>query len=102
MDEVIFEEFKGTGNMELGLDRHLVDKRIFPPSTSRSSGTRKEELLLHPDELARSGSCARPSTACRRRSHGAADQPAEEDQEQRRVPSCRADEHTMQRPRLGA
>jgi len=53
MDEVIFEEFKGTGNMELGLDRNLVDKRIFPAINVEKSGTRKEELLLHPDELAR-------------------------------------------------
>lgn len=51
MDEVIFEEFKGTGNMELCLDRHLVDKRIFPTINIEKSGTRKEELLLHPDEL---------------------------------------------------
>ncbi len=51
MDEVIFEEFKGTGNMELGLDRRLVDKRIFPAINIEKSGTRKEELLLHPDEL---------------------------------------------------
>jgi transcription termination factor Rho len=51
MDEVIFEEFKGTGNMELGLDRTLVDKRIFPAINIEKSGTRKEELLFHPDEL---------------------------------------------------
>jgi transcription termination factor Rho len=51
MDEVIFEEFKGTGNMELCLDRSLVDKRIFPAIHVEKSGTRKEELLLHPDEL---------------------------------------------------
>ncbi len=53
MDEVIFEEFKGTGNMELGLDRNLVDKRIFPAINVEKSGTRKEENLLHPDELGR-------------------------------------------------
>jgi transcription termination factor Rho len=53
MDEVIFEEFKGTGNMELNLDRGLVDKRIFPAINLEKSGTRKEELLLHPDELAK-------------------------------------------------
>ena len=53
MDEVIFEEFKGTGNMELCLDRSLVDKRIFPAINIEKSGTRKEELLLHPDELQR-------------------------------------------------
>ena len=51
MDEVIFEEFKGTGNMELNLDRHLVDKRVYPAINIEKSGTRKEELLLHPDEL---------------------------------------------------
>ncbi|MDR1255105.1 MAG: transcription termination factor Rho [Puniceicoccales bacterium] len=51
MDEVIFEEFKGTGNMELHLDRSLTDKRIFPAINIEKSGTRKEELLYHPDEL---------------------------------------------------
>ncbi|MFZ1363173.1 MAG: transcription termination factor Rho [Candidatus Nanopelagicales bacterium] len=51
MDEVIFEEFKGTGNMELKLDRKLADKRIFPAVDVDSSGTRKEELLLAADEL---------------------------------------------------
>ncbi len=50
MDEVIFEEFKGTGNMELHLDRRLADKRIFPAIDIDKSGTRKEELLLPPDE----------------------------------------------------
>ena len=53
MDEVIFEEFKGTGNMELHLDRRLVDKRVYPAINIEQSGTRKEELLLHPDELQR-------------------------------------------------
>ena len=53
MDEVIFEEFKGTGNMEICLDRFLVDKRIFPAINIEKSGTRKEELLMHPDELSR-------------------------------------------------
>ena len=53
MDDVIFEEFKGTGNMELCLDRSLVDKRIFPSINVEKSGTRKEELLLHPDEMSR-------------------------------------------------
>jgi transcription termination factor Rho len=51
MDDVIFEEFKGTGNMELHLDRRLVDKRVYPAINIEKSGTRKEELLLHPDEL---------------------------------------------------
>jgi transcription termination factor Rho len=50
MDEVIFEEFKGTGNMELRLDRDLADRRIFPAIDPISSGTRKEELLLDAQE----------------------------------------------------
>ncbi len=53
MDEVIFEEFKGTGNMEVHLDRGLVDRRIFPSINIEKSGTRKEELLYHPDEYGR-------------------------------------------------
>ena len=53
MDEVIFEEFKGTGNMELQLDRRLADKRVFPAIDIKKSGTRKEELLLEDDILAR-------------------------------------------------
>ena len=53
MDEVIFEEFKGTGNMELILDRHIADKRIFPAIDLNRSGTRKEELLLSETELNR-------------------------------------------------
>ncbi|MFW5798177.1 MAG: transcription termination factor Rho [Planctomycetota bacterium] len=53
MDEVIFEEFKGTGNMELHLDRRLADKRVWPAIDINRSGTRKEELLLHPEELKR-------------------------------------------------
>ncbi|MEI7807347.1 MAG: transcription termination factor Rho [Verrucomicrobiota bacterium] len=53
MDEVIFEEFKGTGNMEVHLDRALVDRRIFPSINVERSGTRKEELLYHPDEASR-------------------------------------------------
>ena len=52
MDEVIFEEFKGTGNMELRLDRSLADKRIFPAINVEASGTRKEELLMPTEELA--------------------------------------------------
>ena len=53
MDDVIFEEFKGTGNMEIGLDRKLVDKRVFPAIDINRSGTRKEELLVPRDELNR-------------------------------------------------
>ncbi len=53
MDEVIFEEFKGTGNMEINLDRALSDKRVYPAINIAKSGTRKEELLYHPEELPR-------------------------------------------------
>ena len=53
MDEVIFEEFKGTGNMELVLDRQLADRRVWPAIEINRSGTRKEDLLLTPDELKR-------------------------------------------------
>ncbi len=53
MDDVIFEEFKGTGNMEIHLDRKLADRRVFPAIDINPSGTRKEELLLSPEELGR-------------------------------------------------
>jgi transcription termination factor Rho len=53
MDDVIFEEFKGTGNMEVHLDRRLMDKRVFPTINLEQSGTRKEELLLEKDDLQR-------------------------------------------------
>lgn len=51
MDEVIYEEFKGTGNMEIHLDRRIAEKRIFPSINLNRSGTRREELLINPDEL---------------------------------------------------
>jgi transcription termination factor Rho len=53
MDEVIFEEFKGTGNMELHLDRSLVEKRLYPAIHILQSGTRREDLLYHPEEWER-------------------------------------------------
>jgi transcription termination factor Rho len=53
MDELIFEEFKGTGNMEIVLDRRLSDRRIYPAIDINRSGTRKEELLFTPDEIKR-------------------------------------------------
>ena len=59
MDEVIFEEFKGTGNMEMVLDRRLADRRIFPAMDINRSSTRKEELLLDATKCStRSGFCA--------------------------------------------
>ena len=51
MDEVIYEEFKGTGNMEIHLDRRIAEKRIFPSININRSGTRREELLIQADEL---------------------------------------------------
>ncbi|MCM8819263.1 MAG: transcription termination factor Rho [Candidatus Omnitrophica bacterium] len=53
MDEVIFEEFKGTGNMEINLDRNIFQRRLYPSIDIKRSNTRREELLLHPDELQR-------------------------------------------------
>jgi transcription termination factor Rho len=53
MDDVIFEEFKGTGNMEIILERKLVDKRVFPAIDIQRSGTRKEELLIPKEDLQR-------------------------------------------------
>ena len=87
MDEVIFEEFKGTGNMEIILDRKLVDKRVFPAIDIQRSGTRKEELLIPKDELARTWVLRKVlNPAVPRRSHGVADQPARESPQQRRIP----------------
>ena len=51
MDEVIFEEFKGTGNMEIHLERRISEKRVFPAININRSGTRKEELMMDPAEL---------------------------------------------------
>jgi transcription termination factor Rho len=51
MDEVIYEEFKGTGNMELHLDRRIAEKRVYPAININRSGTRREELLTKPEEL---------------------------------------------------
>ncbi|MES9880552.1 MAG: transcription termination factor Rho, partial [Sedimenticola sp.] len=51
MDDVIYEEFKGTGNMEIHLDRRIAEKRIFPAININRSGTRREDLLMKPDEL---------------------------------------------------
>ena len=53
MDEVIYEEFKGTGNMELHLDRKIAEKRVYPAINIRRSGTRREELLIEESELQR-------------------------------------------------
>lgn len=89
MDEVIFEEFKGTGNAELKLDRKLADKRIFPAVDVDASGTRKEEILLAPDE-ARDRMEAAPGAARPRPAAGgrAASRQDEADEVERRVPDA--------------
>jgi len=57
MDDVIYEEFKGTGNMEVHLERRLAEKRVYPAINLNKSGTRREELLIKPDQLQKSGFC---------------------------------------------
>jgi hypothetical protein len=86
MDEVIFEEFKGTGNMELKLDRKLADKRIFPAVDVDASGTRKEEILLGSDELA-------VTWKLRRVLHD------EADEVERRVPAADPEDDSVRRQR---
>ena len=63
MDEVIYEEFKGTGNLELHLDRKIAEKRVYPAINIRRSGTRREELLTGDEELQRMWICASYFTA---------------------------------------
>ena len=92
MDEVIFEEFKGTGNMELKLDRKLADKRIFPAVDVDASGTRKEELLLA--GRAQGGlEPARVLSALDASGARVAARQAQGDQEQQRVPDAGAKDH---------
>jgi len=55
MDDLIFEEFKGTGNMEISLDREMAERRIYPAIHVTKSGTRRDDLLYHPDEFKRIG-----------------------------------------------
>ena len=102
MDTVIFEEFKGTGNAELKLDRKLADKRIFPAIDVDQSGTRKEELLLSPDELAVVVKLRRVLHAAGRPAGaGTAARPAAQDPDQHRVPDAgRQDDPGQQRRRL--
>ena len=81
MDDVIFEEFKGTGNMEIHLDRKLVDKRVFPAIDIQKSGTRKEELLLPREDLNRDlGAAQGAQPAVAGRGDGAAARQDGEDQ----------------------
>src|SRR5437870_672337 len=76
MDDVIFEEFKGTGNMEIYLDRRLADKRVFPAIDIQRSGTRKDELLLPPEELSRVWVLRKVLSPLYSRGHGTVDQPS--------------------------
>ena len=90
MDDVIFEEFKGTGNCEIHLDRKLVDKRVFPAIDINKSGTRKEELLMPEDELQPGlGAAQGAEPAVDRRGDGAAARQAGQDQDQPGLPRTR-------------
>ena len=93
MDDVIFEEFKGTGNMEIHLDRKLSDKRVFPAIDMQKSGTRKEELLLAREDLNRVWVLRKvlnPLSAGR--SDGAAARQDGEDEVERRLPVVDAED----------
>ena len=86
MDDVIFEEFKGTGNLEIHLDRKLVDKRIWPAIDINKSGTRREEMLMDPEEYRRVMHHApRPGRHEPARRHGTARHAPAKDQDERRV-----------------
>ena len=87
MDEVIFEEFKGTGNMELRLDRELAERRIYPAIDVDASSTRHEELLFDRKQLQQVWKLRRVLSGLDEPAGpGAADRPAAQDPEQRRVP----------------
>ena len=89
MDDVIFEEFKGTGNMEIHLDRKLVDKRVFPAIDIQKSGTRKEELLLPArGPQPRLGAAQGAESAVTGRGDGTAARQDGQDEEQRRLPAA--------------
>ena len=86
MDDVIYEEFKGTGNMEIHLDRRMAEKRIYPAINVNRSGTREEELLLKPRHPAEGlGAAEAPLPDGRARSDGIPARQGQADQEQRRV-----------------
>ena len=87
MDEVIFEEFKGTGNLEIHLDRKLTDRRVFPSIDIQKSGTRKEEMLIpQGGSQSRVGAAQGPDAALPHRGDGTAALEDGKDEEQRRVP----------------
>ncbi len=93
MDDVIFEEFKGTGNMEIHLDRKLVDKRVFPAIDIQKSGTRKEELLIAKRRSqSHLGAAQGAEPAVAGRSDGTAARQAGQDQEQPGLPLSDAED----------
>ena len=93
-DTVIFEEFKGTGNAELKLDRKIAERRVFPAVDVNPSGTRKDELLLSPDEFAVVHKLRRVLSGLDSPSgHRPADEPAAQDQDQLRVPGPGLEDH---------
>ena len=93
-DTVIFEEFKGTGNAELKLDRKIAERRVFPAVDVNPSGTRKDELLLSPDEFAVVHKLRRVLSGLDSPSgHRPADEPAAQDQDQLRVPGPGLQDH---------
>ena len=95
MDTVIFEEFKGTGNAELKLDRKIADKRVFPAIDIDPSGTRKEEILLAPDELAHRAQAPQGAAlAGLAGGAGPAAGQAQADPDQHRVPDADRQDHT--------
>ena len=92
MDDVIFEEFKGTGNCEIHLDRRLSDKRLFPAIDLQRSGTRKEELLISQGRpQPHLGHAPRAQPALARRADGSRPRTSRQDQDQRRVPRVDAE-----------
>ncbi len=99
MDEVIFEEFKGTGNLEIVLDRKLVDRRVWPAIDINRSGTRREEMLMDPEEYRRVCVLRRvlSDMNCAGR-HGTARHTPAEDEDQRRVPDEHEHEQLTMRP----
>ena len=100
MDEVIFEEFKGTGNMEIRLRRDFADKRLFPAIDAVQSGTRREELLLSEEELAIVWKLRRVLSGARRPAGArAAARAAEEVAEQHRVPHAGPEDHARRSER---
>ena len=102
MDEVIFEEFKGTGNMELKLSRQLADRRIFPAVDVNASGTRREEILISPEELKVSWKLRRVLTGLeQQQAIELAPRQAQGEQDERRVPHDGRQDHSWWARRQG-